>query len=170
MSKPSWRASLRDRLKRIAENNPAGRMAIVGIGNDLRGDDAAGVIIARRLMAQPGFQNETVLVLDTGGLPENFSGVLRRFNPDAILFVDAAVLGAPAGEIQFVEWDRLVEHGFSHGLPLSTLAKFLRAEIGCWMGLLAIQGESLNFGDAISPSARRAIRQVVNELKKLGTG
>jgi hydrogenase 3 maturation protease len=158
MSKPSWRASLRDRLKRIAENNPAGRMAIVGIGNDLRGDDAAGVIIARRLMAQPG------------GLPENFSGVLRRFNPDAILFVDAAVLGAPAGEIQFVEWDRLVEHGFSHGLPLSTLAKFLRAEIGCWMGLLAIQGESLNFGDAISPSARRAIRQVVNELKKLGTG
>jgi hydrogenase 3 maturation protease len=165
MSKISWRASLKNRLSQLSGSDSAGRIAILGIGNDLRGDDAAGVLVARRLLSIPGFQNEHVLVLDTGGLPENFSGVLRRFQPDAILFIDAAALGAPPGEIQWVEWDRLVDHGFSHGLPLSTLAQFLKAELGCWIGLLAIEGQNLGFGDPVSPAARRAVRRVIQELK-----
>src|SRR5512135_3260488 len=94
MSKPSWQNSLRTRLNLIKANNPEARLALVGIGNLLRGDDAAGILIARALARRPALQKPNLLVLDSGGLPENFSGVLRRFQPDAILFIDAAELGA----------------------------------------------------------------------------
>ena len=62
MSKPSWQNSLRARLakhprKGEHETRPY-RVAVLGIGNELRGDDAAGVIVARELNnARSGLQN-----------------------------------------------------------------------------------------------------------------
>jgi hydrogenase 3 maturation protease len=166
MSKPSWQSSLRKRLNLLKANKPQARLALAGIGNLLRGDDAAGILIARALARRPALQRPNLLVLDTGGLPENFTGVLRRFNPDAILFIDAAELGAEPGVIEWVEWERLVEHGFSHGLPLSTLAKFLREDLDCWIGLIAIQGQNVDFDDPVSPVMRSAIRRLVDFLQQ----
>ncbi|MRR29117.1 hydrogenase 3 maturation endopeptidase HyCI, partial [bacterium] len=64
---------------------------MLGIGNELNGDDSAGNWVARklgkRLKAQPN-----LLVMDCGTLPENASGPLRRFGPRLILLIDAAYL------------------------------------------------------------------------------
>ena len=56
------------------------RVAILGVGNEMKGDDGAGVRVVRelsqRMPATPG-----VLLVDAGQAPENFTGPLRRFRP-----------------------------------------------------------------------------------------
>lgn len=79
------------------------RNAVVGIGNELRGDDALGCEVARRLL--PIAQDHPDwLIIDAGPVPENFSGVLRRFAPQRIFLVDAALMGEPPGAIRLIDW------------------------------------------------------------------
>src|ERR1044071_818122 len=90
MSPSSWQTSLH-RLLNLQGARP--RLAIVGIGNDFRCDDAAGVWIARRLLESRIISSlRNVLVLDAGHAPENRTADLRRFAPDVILLIDAAEL------------------------------------------------------------------------------
>jgi hydrogenase 3 maturation protease len=80
------------------------RIAILGIGNELNGDDAAGLWCARSFaaLARCGerFGNkERVLIIEAGPSPESFGGPLRRFAPDLVLLVDAAEMGERLGTI-----------------------------------------------------------------------
>ncbi len=75
-------------------NNLTPRTAILGIGQELRGDDALGLEIARRLQKKLSGR-EDVLILLAGPAPENFTGALRRFAPQRVILVDAALMGEP---------------------------------------------------------------------------
>lgn len=140
MSNSCWIAPLLDNLN----NSPARphplstdstrRIALLGIGNELNGDDAAGVLIVR-LLAQL-IQNPTehtdregdlgdlcaslvyqplrtsyfqlkhyeLMVVEGGIGPEAFSGPLRRFEPDWVILIDAAAMDEPAGTTAWVDW------------------------------------------------------------------
>ncbi len=154
---------LREKLKPLADD-PAGRVAVLGIGNELNGDDSAGNWVARnlngRLKSQPN-----LLVMDCGAIPENASGPLRRFQPQMILLVDAADLDEAPGTIKFVELDQV--RGFSassHSLPLSVLAGFLVQEFHCEVALCCIQPQSLEFEAKLSAPVKKAVRSLVEEL------
>ncbi len=67
------------------------RGVVIGIGNDLRGDDGAGLIAARDLAAATG----SPLIL-AGEVPENYLDVVRGHVPDWVLLVDATDFGADA--------------------------------------------------------------------------
>lgn len=87
---------------RLPSINSGTRLAIVGIGSELRSDDAAGVLIARRLASRlPPRSN--VLILDAGAVPESFTGPLRRFQPSMVLLVDSANLGLEPGQTGLLE-------------------------------------------------------------------
>ena len=112
----------------------------VGMGQELRGDDAAGVLVAdhlaRLLVNQPDR-----LVINGGAAPENFTGPLRRFSPALVILVDAAQMGGQPGEIRWIEADQLDGFtGSTHTLPPKVLASFLKAEIGCQVELIKISG------------------------------
>jgi hydrogenase 3 maturation protease len=151
-----------DKFFRIG--NAFARVAVLGIGNDLAGDDAVGVVIARELAARVGRQAEC-FVLDAGTAPENFTGPLRRFRPDSVLLVDAAHLSAEPGTIAWLDWrqtDGL--SGSTHTLPPSVLARFLVEELACRLALLVIQPAQLEFGCPLSPAVRHAADRVVERL------
>ena len=130
MSHNSWQASLQNLLNRQTTES---RIAIVGIGNTLRSDDAAGILVARaltssRLLPDP----KPVLVIDAGHAPENCTAELRRFAPDIVLLVDAVEMGEQPGHIRWVEMDEIEGMSAStHSLPLSMLASFLNWELKC---------------------------------------
>ena len=138
MSHNSWQASLQNLLNRQTTES---RIAIVGIGNTLRSDDAAGILVARalgtsRLLPDP----KPVLVIDAGHAPENCTAELRRFAPDIVLLVDAVEMGEQPGHIRWVEMDEIEGMSAStHSLPLSMLASFLNWELKCEVTLLGIQ-------------------------------
>lgn len=136
MSKPRWQASLRQALRR---RNNAPRVAIVGIGHDFNGDDAAGLVVVRTLERVLGARDR-LLILDAGPAPENTTGRLRSFAPDLVLLIDAAQMDAPPGAIRWLDWQQTTGISAStHTLPLHLLARYLVAELGCNVALLGIQ-------------------------------
>ncbi|HEY44281.1 MAG TPA: hydrogenase 3 maturation endopeptidase HyCI [Anaerolineae bacterium] len=147
MLKTSWLDHLCQTLIELNRTNKTIRVAVVGIGHELRGDDAAGVELARILNSLSTDQ-EHLLVIDANSAPENCTGLLRRFGPDLVIMVDAAQMDEEPGEVQWIPWQATVGLGAStHTLPLHILANYLTAELECEVRLLGIQPKSISFGD-----------------------
>jgi hydrogenase 3 maturation protease len=156
------------------------RVAIVGIGNELNGDDAAGVLVARKLLRKkealekavsaPGpdtrqLVHENVLIIDAGPVPENFSGILRRFHPELVILVDAADMKDRGGSFALVDvQDVDASGGSTHIQPLSLFANFLIEEIGCQVVFLGIQPVSLDYCSPISGQVKRTIAKIAHML------
>jgi hydrogenase 3 maturation protease len=161
MSKPSWQAELSRTISGDKARGSAPRVAVVGIGHELRGDDAAGLAVARALQtALAG--DERVLVIDAGPVPENHVGPLRRFKPDVVLLVDAAQMGEEAGMIRWLSWKETDGLGAStHTLSPRLLAQFLIDELGCEVALLGIQPRDNAIDDRLSPEVAGAVDAIV---------
>lgn len=156
-----WIASLHQALAQTSKSHP--RLAVVGVGHELRGDDAAGIAVAKALQSS---ENERLLVINGGAAPENFTGVLRGFAPDVILIVDAVQMNQPPGTIHLldnhdIEPCSMTTHTLSHHI----LASYLEAEMNCVIMLLGIQVEQDLLGAALSPKVRQSIRKIVRVMR-----
>lgn len=166
-----WKGKLQDTL------DTSRAAAFVGIGHELRGDDAAGLLVVKRLQEtvqpatavdRPG--RKLLLFLEAGPLPESVSGRLRRFKPDLVLFIDAADMGCAPGAIDWIDPQKAV--GFSagtHAFPLCDFSEYLAREMGCKIFFLGIQPENLEFDAPISPPVQSAIEELVQEILRLLT-
>ena len=172
----SWQNSLRARLAK----SPRPRVAILGIGNELRGDDAAGVIVARELQSIVGAtlagrpvgqaRDLPVRIIDAGAAPEAFTGQLRRFAPGLVIMIDAAQLDEPPGTIRAIEWqDALGLSASTHTLPLNVIAQYLVRELNCEVIILGLQAAANEFDTPLSPALRRAVDEVTLTLAALLT-
>ena len=159
----SWKTSLKHLLHHLRANP---RIVVVGIGNTLRSDDSAGILIARALMQSGSLKGlETVHVMDAGHAPENCAAELRRFAPAIVLLIDAAELYDVPGTIHWIEMDELDGMSAStHSMPLSMLAAYLTLELNCNMALLGIQPKSNDVGEIISREVSEAAKIIVEEL------
>jgi hydrogenase 3 maturation protease len=160
----TWKTSLRLLLQQAAESGKSPRLAIVGIGNVLRCDDAAGMLVARALSGR-GYAADRVLIVEAGHAPENRTGDLRLFAPDLVLLVDAADMGKAPGIVEWIAEDEIDGMSAStHSLPLSMLAKYLTLELGCQVRLLGIQLASNEVGETVSLEVLQAVEEVVEGL------
>ena len=168
----SWSRQLRRTLRRLDARNRADaipgqlpRVAFVGIGNEFNADDCVGPLIARKLAVQPTL-HENVLALDAGIAPENFTGTLRKFQPDLIVLIDAVDMGQPVGTIAWLPWDAVEGmDAFTHGLPPAVLGAYLRQELNCEMGLLGIQPASLVFDQPVDPRVHADVNIVSRSVQ-----
>ncbi len=165
ISNSSWKRRLSERLQRLVLKRDA-RVAIVGVGADLNGDDAVGLLTARQLLRRVG-QREGLLVLEGGALPESVSGALRGYHPDLVIFIDAADLDKAAGSIEVLEAECIGGASFStHGMPLIMMMNYLRAELGCETMLIGVQPEGVDFGTPPSQYARKAATRLSAALSR----
>ena len=133
------------------------RTAIVGVGHELLGDDAAGVLVARKL-ATRCVGDDRLLVLEGGPAPEKCTGALRRFGPELVIMIDSAEMGVPPGTLRWLDWSAAEGVSAStHTLPLNLFARYLSAELHCRVALLAIQPGPTWPGAPLSPAVERAI-------------
>ena len=143
------------------------RLTLLGIGNELNGDDAAGVLVVRGLRARLA-PRPHLLLIEAGLAPEAFTAPLRRFAPDLVVLVDAALLEQPAGTVEMVDWRET--DGLSattHTLPPSVLVQFSPHELGCPVELILIQPDDIEFDHPVSPAVKDTIDQVVDRLAAL---
>lgn len=139
------------------------RVALVGVGHSLRGDDAAGLAVARRVQPLAG---ERLLVVEGGPAPENVTGSLRRFEPDLVLLVDAADLHDAPGTVRWLSAHDV--EGLSattHTMPLSILAHYLEQELSCRVYLIGIQPGQNGIGQPLSEAVERAVAAIGDGLK-----
>lgn len=142
-----WDTQLAEQLGRLRKAGNSLRVAVMGIGHELQGDDAAGVLIAKRLQDHIG-PSEERLILCTGPAPESYCGALRRFAPDLTLMIDDAQMDEVPGTVRLIPYQDVTGVGAStHTLPLHILAGYLTSEIGCEVTLLGIQPAQVEFGE-----------------------
>jgi hydrogenase 3 maturation protease len=120
-------------LQAILRSSLAGasRIAVLGIGAELRGDDAAGSLIAQRLKARLSAEEmQRVLPVFGGAAPENVTGEICEFEPSHVLMIDAAALGLAPGEGRLIGPEEISGVSFStHMLPISILIAFLQERL-----------------------------------------
>ena len=168
MSQPSWKNFLHPKLF-PGISLPGGelpRIAIVGIGNEFNGDDAAGVLVVRRLLARKWSADAgQVLVIDAGQAPENITAELRRFRPRVVLMIDAAQMDLAPGQIAWIDWETTTGmSASSHSLPLSMLARYLEAEFSCSVHLLGIQALKNDPYSDVSIAVQIAVDEISQSL------
>ncbi|HSB69195.1 MAG TPA: hydrogenase 3 maturation endopeptidase HyCI [Candidatus Methylomirabilis sp.] len=148
-------------------------MVLVGIGQELRGDDGAGLEVARSLLRRqrrhPGKGPESgapaLHVVEGGPAPENCTGLIRRFAPDLVLLVDAADMEEAPGTIRWLDCEDTTGWSAStHGLPPYMFTRYLLAECRCAVALIGIQILQNSIGAPLSPAVERAVLDVVEGL------
>ncbi len=170
ISRRSWRVWLNRQIQTIKGENPDFRIVVVGVGNELAGDDAAGLVVARALQKY-ALDDQRVLVLETGPAPENFTSSITRFRPDWVLVVDAARLNGSPGQITWLELAEVSAAGAAtHGLPLTMFGRYLVSETSCNFSILGIQVAHTGFDQPVSLPVQRAALRVANALSRILSG
>lgn len=153
-------------LKKLLQGK---KVAIVGIGNRLRGDDAIGSVIAQRL--SEGVVSAAT-VIDAETVPENYLDDLRKAKPDVVLFVDAVDFGGEVGDWKLVPLQALADKlPSTHTMSVKLLGQLLEGEgMTCW--LLAIQPKQIALGipmsEKLAEAANRIVDLLVLELNEAG--
>jgi hydrogenase maturation protease HycI len=146
------------------QSSPSARVALVGIGQELRGDDVAGLLVVRAAGRSLPARDD-LLIIEAASAPESFTGPLRRFAPDVVLLIDAADLGGPPGTVTWIDPGAVGGIGAStHTLPLHVFASYLETTIGCAVGIIGIQPASLAFDVPVSTAVHAAVSAVVDGL------
>lgn len=143
----------------LANKNKLPRLTILGIGNELNGDDAAGVLIVRNLSKKIP-KLDQIQLLEGSIAPENYSSVIRKFNPDWIWLIDAAVFGGNPGRVQLFDTARIETlSGNTHRLSPNLLLSFLQLDTDAEALLIGIQPEVVDPFSEISPAVRQSIQE-----------
>jgi len=152
-------------------------LRIIGCGKLDRGDDAAGLLVARRLHAVVvdqgvdglGVEIRNVTILEQSG--ESFSLMDCWASGDDVILVDAtAPMGTP-GKIQV--WnacaDKLPEDAFpcsTHGFGVREAVELARVlgRLPLTLLICGIEGKRFSLGATVSPEVDRAVESVAQEL------
>ena len=140
---------------------------VVGVGNAWRGDDAAGLEVARRVRALGGPRVHE-LEGDASALIE----VWARLRHVAV--VDAALSGAPAGTVHRFS----AAHGplpavalrsSTHAFGVADAIELARAldRLPAWLDVYAIEGADFGLGAGLSPPVARAAEALAERLRGL---
>jgi hydrogenase 3 maturation protease len=153
-----WQTYLQKQIK------AAEKVAVIGVGSVLCADDAAGMLFIKKLQQQLKDCPRLLLVAGSTA-PENFTGQLKSFGPDCLIFVDAAQVGRDAGEVALIPLDKIKEISLStHMLPLSFMFNYLKQEIDCSIVLIGIQPASTQMGDEMDEKVKRAVEALAQKF------
>ena len=131
--------------------------AIVCVGSDLNGDDAAGPLVARRLQGAIPWK-----LYDTQTAPESFLMKIARGNPDSVLLIDALHFGGDAGALHLFEADDISGQGPStHGPAPMAFLEALQMIHPCSCAVLGIQPQRVDVGSPPTDSLLAAVELIV---------
>jgi hydrogenase 3 maturation protease len=128
---PGFGVVLRRRLKE------ARRIAVVGTGDEFSPVDRLGMVAAQEIEK---LHLPNVRVFFAGTMPESMTGPLREYQPDHVLFLDAADMGARPGMIAVIKPGKIRADLLStHVLPLSVVMGYVEQDLKTSVTLLGIQ-------------------------------
>lgn len=136
------------------------RTVIVGIGNTLKADDAAGVRVCEQIASRVACE-----VIDAGSVPENYIHRIIRKKPQLLLVIDAIDFGAPAGTIKHFKPQQLDNTVIStHVLSPRVFADMITNEIDAEVIFIGIQPQKTLLGEEITSQIQDAVNQLADCL------
>jgi hydrogenase 3 maturation protease len=166
-------------LKVISYGQKMGGTIVLGIGNRLGGDDAAGTCVVdmlnpalRALSAgQHGAKAllspeiiPIVIGIDVGTAPESYTSVIRQHRPDLLILVDAADMGLPPGALRTITPEKISILSFStHHMPLSMFIAYVKEFCGKIL-LVGVQPERTETGRGISKAVHESVKKLAEAI------
>jgi hydrogenase 3 maturation protease len=151
-----------------------GGTIVLGIGNRLGGDDAAGTCVVdmlnpalRSLSAGQGAKAllpSEIMAIDAGTAPESYTSVIRRHRPDLLILVDAADMGLPPGALRTIAPEKISIVSFStHHIPLPMFVSYVKEFCGRVL-VVGVQPEQTETGRGISKAVRKSMKKLVEAI------
>lgn len=166
-----WNSSWQESLTRILPaliRKRTSSVALIGIGNSLRGDDAAGLVAIHQL--QQADLPDNLYRIDSGAVPENCTGVLRKIKPALVVFIDAADMGLEPGDVALFDSDQLDQvSGITHSIPFGILAQYIKTEIGCEVWVLGIQPAQNEVLAPMSVAVTKSVNTITRFFINIGS-
>ncbi|MGQ9800297.1 MAG: hydrogenase maturation protease [Candidatus Saccharicenans sp.] len=143
------------------------RLLVLGTGNALKADDAAGLLVASLL--ERGLsrrQKLRIKILRVYELIDSYHRRIKRLHPSHLIVIDAVDMGRRPGSIMVTRLE-LGQKKEKISSEFYLLLEKLAAESACRIYLVGIQPDSLDFGHPITPAVKEACRQVSEALINL---
>lgn len=128
---------------------PVESIVFVGLGNSMRSDDRAGLVLLRNLKQCKSFHDARFI--EAGANPENYLQAILDLNPMAVVFIDTARFGQPPGTIQWLTRQNLDQMRIStHAFSLTLVEDYIRTHQEVDFHYLGIEPESTVPGTELS--------------------
>ena len=142
------------------------RTVVVGIGNDFRGDDGAG-IAAARMLRESALQGVEVVELNG-----EVTGLLDRLdNCETLIVIDATQSQSPPGTIHRFDASRNPlpdDRGrrSTHGISIGSVIEIGRAQnlLPGRVVVFGVEGATFDHGATLNPSVENAVKSLVKEI------
>lgn len=145
----------------------ATKVAVLGIGSELRGDDIAGMFVAEKL-ENKFKKSQSVKVFFGGTAPENLTGEIKKFAPSHIIMIDASDTSQEPGTISFIDPENVGGISFStHMMPIKIMVDYLKEALNCKSVIVGIQPKSIHFGVKPSKEVLKSADQVASSIRKV---
>lgn len=145
---------------------PESRLLIIGIGNEYRCDDGAGLIVARRLRSKLSDEFE---VQELSGEGVELMEAWR--DAGSVILIDAVQSGAAAGSIHRIDahaqpLPQSFFHYSSHSFGLAEAIEMARAlnRLPRRLIVYGIEGNSFEAGIGLSEEVKRAIVAIEDKI------
>jgi len=141
---------------------------VIGVGNEFRGDDGAGLVAVRELRRHFG---DGISVLEESG--DGLALLDAWQGADTVVLIDAMQSGARPGTIQC--WDanrdaipRGCLAGTSHAFGVTEAIEVGKSQkcLPAQLVIYGIEGENFAFDIGLSPAVEAAVMRLTNELAK----
>jgi hydrogenase 3 maturation protease len=141
---------------------------VLGIGNQLGGDDAAGNrvvdILNQRQRGAKALPTTEIMAIDVGTAPDSYTSVIRRRRPELLIVIDAADMGLPPGALRTIAPGEIRTLSFStHLVPLSLFMSYVKEFCGKIV-LVGIQPERTKIGTDVSKAVRKSVRRLAEAI------
>lgn len=141
---------------------------VLGIGNRLGGDDAAGICVVdmlnHRQHRAKAFLPAQIIAIDVGAAPESYTSVIRHHRPDLLILVDAADMGLPPGALRIIPPEKISMLSFStHHMPLSMFTSYVKEFCG-EVVLVGVQPEQTEMGKHTSKTVRKSVKKLTETI------
>lgn len=136
------------------------KAVILGIGNELKGDDAVGPFLCEQLAGKTCAQ-----VIDAGTVPENYIQKIVGINPETLIVIDAIDFGASPGTIRVFATEDLNSIAIStHTLSPRLFVELIASQIDLRVVFIGIQPAQVRFGRPLSDRVSRSAEDLSNAL------
>jgi hydrogenase maturation protease len=150
------------------------RIAVIGVGNEMMGDDAIGPHIVRELISRKVLPEE-VLLIDEGRGGMRLVHHIREM--EKVIIIDAADIGKDPGDFTAFRPEDVESIKDLSGTNIHEWDLLKMLELSRMLGecpddirILAIQPENLEWGESISSELLGRVEEYIENVKDLFEG
>lgn len=150
------------------DSSTKGKLLLIGVGNEYRGDDAAGLLVARRLRAQ---LPDDIQIIEQSG--EGAALMEAWKNVPHVILIDAVHSGAAAGTVfRFEAHQQAIPtkffHYSTHAFSVAEAVELARAlnQLPERLIVYGIEGKNFNAGVGLSAEVEKVTLDIVERIKR----